>query len=206
MDNNKSDTREMIHLLSSRMHSGFVSYHIWKWLEQSRNINIGNEFVEKNLKILNRQPNFFHTVLRNSFYGFIIDLCMFFDKQAPSLSIDKIIDKINLSPDEILKICTIRDSQNYQLKKLKDIRDKEVAHLDLNIDRTTTNTVLYTDIEKLFASVQEIFNIVTNNFDSSIWTWPHIEPAVKREMELIFNNLERGENIRIEEINRKWEI
>ena len=119
---NKNTTQEindMIQLLSSRMHSAVMSYYFWKWLEQAHNINIGEEKVKRNLEIMNRQNNFFHTVLRSSFYSFVVDLCVFFDRQQPALSIDKIIPLVPLTKEDILKINEIREAQKNNIENLR---------------------------------------------------------------------------------------
>lgn len=200
------EINNMIQLLSSRMHSAVISYYFWKWLEQARNPNIGEKKAKRNLEIMNRQKNFFHTVIRSSFYSFVVDLCVFFDRQQPALSIDKIIPFVNLSEKDKAEINRIREEQKNNVKNLKDIRDKEVAHLDLDVDRSENKRVIYKEIEDLFNAVQEIFNIITNSFDRSIWSWNRFDNEVEHEMSWLFGNLEKGEQKRLDEINKKYKI
>lgn len=205
MESNKK-TKGMIDQLSGRLHTAFVSYHVWKWMEQSRNINIGEEKAYKNLEIMNRQINFFQTTLRGAFYSFVIDLAMFFDRQTPALSIDKIIGRIELSLEAQTRIQNLRNLNQEKLLMLKNLRDKEIAHLDMDVDRTQKKNLIYAEIEELFSAVQEIFNIVTNSFNRSVWAWGPIEKEVDHDMKWLFENLEEGENKRLVEINKKWDI
>jgi len=202
-DETTQEIKNMIELLSMRMHSAYMSYYFWKWLEQARNVNIGEEKANRNLKIMNHQKNFFHTVLRSSFYSFVIDLCIFFDRQQPALSIDKLISLVKLDTEEISKINEIRELQKINIENLKNIRDKEIAHLDLNVDRSENKNIIYIEVENLFNGVQEIFNIITKRFDNSIWSWNTFDNQVDHEMNWLFDNLERGEQKRMAEVEER---
>ena len=153
---------------------------------------------------MNLQKNFFHTAIKGAFYCFVIDLLIFFDKQTPALSVDKVVKLLDLSSSDEEKIEGIRKSQEDNISKLKNIRDKDIAHFDIKVDRSKTNTIIYQETEDLFKAVQDIFNILSLNIDRSLWIWDHIENEVKREMEWLFKNLKAGEIKRIEDINEKW--
>lgn len=197
----------MIKEASTRMHMAYVAYLTWKWLEQARNENKnGKDEALRHVEIMSKQTNFFHTALRGAFYIFIVDLCIFFDRQRPSLSLDKIIDSLDLSKDEIAKIDSLRDSQKESILKLKNLRDKDVAHYDIDFERPERNILLFQEVEDVFLSVQKIFNILSNNFNNSVWSWEHLNSDVEHEMEFLFNNLEKGEKVRVEEIYKKYNI
>lgn len=203
----KNNTEQMIKEASSRMHMAYIAYLTWKWLEQARNENkSGRDEALRHVEIMSKQPNFFHTAVRGSFYIFIVDLCIFFDRQKPALSLDKIIDSLDLSKEEVEKIDTLRDSQKESILKLKNLRDKDVAHYDIDFERPERNILLFKEVEDVFLSVQKIFNILSNNFNNSVWSWKHLNSDVDHEMEFLFNTLEKGEKARIEEIHKKYNI
>ncbi|KKQ77931.1 MAG: hypothetical protein A3A96_04115 [Candidatus Zambryskibacteria bacterium RIFCSPLOWO2_01_FULL_39_39] len=192
----------MINLATSRMSSAYFSYFVWKYIESSRNTNeAGAEKANRFVSIMGKYGYTFHSILRGSFYVFVIDLSIFFDKQNPSLNLKKIIDLLNPSEEDLKEINKLIDSQRANIKYLKDVRDKTIAHLDLNVDRSTFNSIIFKDTEELFDAVQKILNIITRTFNSSPWMWDIAENEVKHSMSWFIENLERGESKRIQDIN-----
>ncbi len=200
-EENKLVAKEMLTQLSSRMHTAVSSYYVWKWLEQARNINIGEEKANQNVKLMRLQNTFFHVVSRGSFYSFVIDLAIFFDKQDPALSLDKIIPLLDLNEEDKKLIEDIRKRQEVNIGKLKTIRDKDIAHFDIkNVDRTQTSKIIYHESEELFSAVQDIFNILSKNITGELFIWDHLENIINREMFWLMDNLKRGEDKRIQDI------
>ena len=188
------------------MHASYAAYQIWKWLEQSRNTNKdGIDKANDNVRLMNLQSGFFHSAIKGIFYVFVIDLCTFFDKQRPAVSIDKIINALNVGPEDKEKIEGIRKEQESNISKLKTLRDKTVAHSDFEFDPDTLGMVMYAETEELFKAVQEIFNLLSKNHDRSFWVWDHLDPQIKGEMEWLFENLKRGEAVRLKEIEDEYQ-
>ncbi|MEI6042507.1 MAG: hypothetical protein WCQ00_02995 [bacterium] len=202
MNNSKQEiTEELIKRMSMKIHSAYVSYLVWKWLEQSRNINAGEERAYRNVEVMNHQSNFFHVALQGSFYSFILDLSVFFDKQKPALSLENLLLHTNTSEENIEKIKAILAPHDKIIQQIKkDIRDKDVAHFDIGVDRTKPNMILYKETEDLFAAVQEVFNLISENFNGTLYFCAPDEESISFEMEYLLDNLEKGENKRKEDI------
>lgn len=195
-------TEELLQQMSGKIHVAHSAYYVWKWLEQARNLNSGKDIAEKNVEIMNRQRNFFKVALEGSFDLFILNLMIFFGRDD-TLSMKKLLQKITISDAERGAIDDILNKHENTIRNvLKRIRDKDIAHFDINIDRTLPNKIVYKEIEDLFESVGEIFNILSRNFNQSFWIFDHIDIQMKGDMEYLFENLERGEKGRIEEIDK----
>ena len=198
------DTEGLIQKMLNKIHSAYYSYHIWKWLEQARNINIGEEKANRNIQILNQQPTFFNIAIQGAFYNFIIDLSIFFDKHRQSLSLNKLLSRIKISDEDRKLIDGILLGKKAIIDQIKDkIRDKDVAHFDINVDRSQSNIIIYKEAEGLFEAVHEIFNILSSAFNNSLWIWDTAEEQINYEMSYLLDNMELGEKKRKEELNKK---
>ena len=62
----------------------------------------------------------------------------------------------------------------------------------------------YADMEALFVAVHEILNLLSQYNDRSYSVWDHIPKQIETEMSLMFENLERGERARLDEIDRQF--
>ncbi len=49
-----------------------------------------------------------------------------------------------------------------------------------------------------------MFNKLSKSFDKSFTTWDHLKEDSIRSTKFVFENLERGEKVRLEEIQKKW--
>ncbi|MEI6553038.1 MAG: hypothetical protein WCO09_00550 [bacterium] len=201
------DTEVLVQKMLNKIHSAYYSYHIWKWLEQARNINIGEEKANRNIQILNQQPTFFSVAIQGAFYNFIIDLSIFLDdnkSHKQSLSLNKLLSRIKISNEDRKLIDDILLGKKAIIYQIKNkIRDKEVAHFDTNVDRSQSNIILYKEAEGLFEAVHEIFNILSSTFNNSIWIWDTAEGQINDEMNYLLDNMELGEQTRKEELNKK---
>ncbi|MCX6716935.1 MAG: type II toxin-antitoxin system PemK/MazF family toxin [Candidatus Taylorbacteria bacterium] len=185
---------------AGRMHSAYGFYCVWKWIELSRNIQIGELLAKGNVEVMGRYPILFSVLLRSSFYNFIIDLSIFFDKNDDSLSINKIISELNIDNNIKEEIEKIIKSQKINIEKLKNIRNKDVAHFDMHFDRANIPNIVYKEFEELFFAVQKIFNILSTAFDGSKWVWNHFEEDTLRQGQIFFEDLRMAEKMRLDGI------
>ena len=211
----KSETvfQKAIEVLSSRMLSALGGYYIWKWMEQARNTNNlgGLDKANRNLNIFNRHLAFFGQIIKSTYKSFVIDLAFFFDKEGyeNSLSINKLLDlgRDKFSDDDITEIkkqiFEIKQKQGKNIALILELRTADVAHQELD---SRSRHVLYENIEALFKAVQEILNMITMKYDRSEHWWNHVEKEVNRQMDWVMNNLEKGENVRIKEIENKYKV
>ena len=177
--------REAIH----RMLSAYVAYLVWKWLEQSRNVNIGEGKARHNLSVMNTYPQFFNSTLKSSFYCFVLDLSVFFDKDFRSFSVYTLIRELQISEKAQGQIRKIIEGQFENIQFLTTLRNKLIAHSEYKFDAKTFEVIIYEKIESLFTATQQILNIVTLSYEHSVSYWTHLKAEIENEMESLFNKI-----------------
>ena len=178
----------------SRMYSALNSFYIWRWLEQSRNIHIGEAKAKKNLEIINRYKFFFIPVIINSYKGFVTDLSIFYDSERypETFSMGKLIKTLDgkLTKKELTslkeEISNIKKKHKISINIIRDLRNKNVAHQVLKVKRNAFNTA---EMEDLFIGTQKIIDLINDKYDNSTNSWKHAKEEVDKDMELLFNNL-----------------
>lgn len=203
------EIEKMINESAKRILSSFSAYLTWKWMEQFKSEEkYGALEAVKNVEILNKFGSFFQMSIKGTFYVFLIDICIFFDndKYGRALNLEKIIENIELKDEDRRKVDIILNSKKDFIKKLKKIRNKDIAHYEINFNRPESHVLLYKEVEDLFNSIQEIFKILTVNYNSSVWTWKHLVSVVDNNMKFLFENLEIGIEERNNRIKTKYNI
>lgn len=212
---NQPETKTTFEILydraTSRMHSALSAYHIWKWMEIAINLNQpgGKERTNRNLAIMNRHIAFFAQLKDSMYKTFVADLWIFFDKDGydDTFSLDKLIgatkDKLTQAQiDQMYSdIERIKREHGVSISLVQELRNAHVAHQEINAQSRYLN---YARIENLFAAVQEITNLISTAHSKSVHWWGHLENEVDRQMNWIFDNLERGESARLKEIDEKY--
>lgn len=198
----------ILEVAERRMLSALGGYYVWKYLELAINLNnpIGKEGVERNLKILNLYNAFFWQIRVSTYKSFVADLAIFFDKNGyeNTFSLRKLLDstKSKLPTSEVdqmeKEIEKIKKEHGVKISFVRELRDADVAHQEID---TKARHLLYENIESLFTAIQKILNLISHKYNRSISSWKHIEEDINHQMEWIFDNLERGEKSRLDEIN-----
>lgn len=197
-------------VVTNRMLSALSAYHIWKWLKQAININNegGEVVVKRHLEIINRHNAVFLQIMVSTYKSFVADLSIFFDSNSyETFSLKKFIKAAKDGNSDIefegieQKIINIKRERNITISFLNELRNADVAHQELE---SKARSIVFEEIEDLFLAVQEIINLISSEYNKSTSAWFHIEKEIDRQMEWIFNNLERGELIRLEEINNRY--
>ena len=228
------EVKELFNRMSHEISAVVESYHIWRTLTFSRSIpEVGKEQAEKNAALLSLYKDFFIPTEQSHLQTFVIGLMKFFDRNPQALSIaglvreleknksiftadvvrstfkdpmgyDPIKDDYEPITQEIKdKIEKLRKPHETLIANLKDIRDKQFAHTDME---TIKGTFVPNEVEALIAAVQEIFNKLSGNFDSSSTIWNHLKDDSIRSTKFLFENLERGEAQRRKEIEERWNL
>lgn len=203
---------DIFKIVRNRMYSALNSYFIWKTINQLMNINgeAGKIGAQENLDlVINKYKYFFQEIIISSYKTFVIDLSIFFDsdKYDETFSLNKLISIVekkdkSLNIDEIKKeIENIKKPHGQLIGLILKLRNQDVAHQGINPNQ---HTLIYSEVEGLFHAVHDILNKLTTYYDNSVSSWKHVENDMKRDIDLIFNNLKRGELLRIKEINKKW--
>ncbi|MEF2176051.1 MAG: hypothetical protein V3575_06245 [Candidatus Absconditabacteria bacterium] len=173
--------------------------------------------------ILNRYKNFYQITQMSLLYSSLGILSKIFDNCKDSITIYKIINyltsnhnKLDISKfqeankerifleelleryeginiDDINEINENLKKEDKSIKKLKYIRDKFVAHHDINFD---TWSISQSEIITLFALVEKILNTLSYKTDFSVNNYDHVEDY-KNEFKEIVDYLYDYEKYRI---------
>jgi len=227
------EVKELFNRMSHEISAVVESYHIWRTLTFSRSIpEVGKEQAEKNAALLSLYKDFFIPTEQSHLQTFVIGLMKFFDRHSQALSIaglireleknktiftadivrstfkdpggyDPIKDDYEPITREIKdKIEELRKPHEALIASLKDIRDKQFAHNDMETIKGAS--FVPNEVEALIEAIQEMFNKLSGNFNSSSTIWDHLKDDAIRSTQFVFANLERGEAERKEEIRRKY--
>ena len=228
------EARELFNRMRFEICAVVESYHIWRTLTFARSIpEVGQGQAEKNAKLMTLYKSFFIPTEQSHLQTFIIGLMKFLDRNPQTLSIAGLIKEIeknksvftadvirSVSPelaktdavkDDYVPITqeTIDEIEKFRkphetlIANLKNIRDKQFAHTDM---KTINGTFVPNEVEALIKTVQDMFNKLSNSFDLSGTTWDHLKEDSIRSTQFVFENLERGEMQRKEEIRKKYGI
>lgn len=228
------ETKELFNRMSHEICAVIESYHIWRTLTFARSIpEVGKEKAEKNAALLSLYKDFFIPTEQSHLQTFVIGLMKFFDRNSQALSIAALIkeleknktmftadvvrsvypalantgsikdDYIPITQDTTDEIEKIRKPHEALIANLKDVRDKQFAHTDM---KAIKGTFVPLEVEALIRAVQEMFNKLSNSFDLSGTYWDHLKEDSIKSTQFVFENLERGEAERKEEIKIKYGV
>jgi hypothetical protein len=192
---------------------------------------VGQERADKNAQLMSLYKDFFIPTEHSHLQVFIVGLMKFFDKNPSALSIRGLICQIQYSKEDLtvedLKnahphleemdavpqnyfpiknetisfVDEIFEKHRELIPKLKDIRDKEFAHVDIKPHR---GTFIPNEVEDLIKDVQEIFNRISNDFELSTTAFSFVKEGSINSTRFLLENLERGEIQRQEEFKKKY--
>ncbi len=164
---------------------------------------------------------------------FIIGLLKFFDKDTRALSFANLIKQIKenegvFTPDILKSVYPHLDQIgllnndylpikqediNYfegliekhkeLISSLKDIRDKQFAHTDMEV---INKTFVPNEVEELINDIQDMFNKLSNSFDRSSTSWDYMKTDSINGTKFLLDSLEQSEIQRKKEIRDKWGI
>ncbi len=217
--------------LSDEMCNVVQAYYLWSALAFARSIpEAGKEHAEENVMIMNRHKHFFIQTEDSHLRAFIIGISKFFDRDQRSLSIKRLIEKIEeskdfITPEVVLEVYpdrfngdevihytpledgdiqyieSLRADHEVVIQKLKEIRDKRLAHTSIEIIK---GTFVPNEVEKLIIAIQEMFNKLSSRFDQSTTRWDHLKEGAVMDTELLLRSLKMGEMQRIAKIEKEY--
>lgn len=194
----------------SRMYNAVDAYYLWKQLEIAININNkGKAVAEKNVSIMNDYSYLFLPLFPITYKSFIVDLAVFFDqtREDDSFSLKKLVSSLKdkISEDKLKALRTeiekIKKSHGVTISLIQELRNADVAHQKIV---PVLRKLKYSEIEGLIIAVQEILNLISHLHNDFFTIWDNVEDQVINDLQRIFNNLERGEKGRLEEIEREY--
>ncbi len=209
-DNQK--IKDLFRLTTDRMFTALESYYLWKKFSQMINVNeVGEVQAKENVAFFQKYWKFFHPVFQSSYKSFVTDLSIFFDasKYDETFSLKKLIEEIKTFVSEaeyeaiVNEISVIKKRHGVTIDLILELRNREVAHQEM--DRKSRE-VIFKDIEDLFKGVQEILNLLSKYYNRGVTYWDHIEEDVLHSFDWVKGNLQRGEKVRLREIEEKYNI
>lgn len=180
---------------------------------------VGQEQADKNAKLMAIYKDFFIPTEQSHLHTFIIGLMKFFDKNPRALSVAGLAREIERNKDiftvdivrsiypDLARIGAVEDNyvpinqevinsinqlrENHEtlITNLKNIRDKQCAHTDME---TIKGTFVPLEIETLIEAIQETLNGLSGIFDLSSTTWDHLKHDSIGSTQFLLKNLERG--------------
>lgn len=195
---NKVTSKEITDYFRANIFESIVAYSAWKMIFGSRSTGMmPPDMAEHYIKIQNYHSGFFPSVENAFLFQFVIKVLHSFDSRTDSFSlyvVDKVLtEKFVLENEKIINA-------------LKSVRNKIFAHRDISINQETSKN--YTipsmnDLDQFFNNLIEFYNSLTLIVDDSSTVFNNAY-EIKKEIEFLFMNIQRGERARIEEINIKW--
>lgn len=220
------EIKSLFKRLSDEMCLIVESYYIWRTLTFAVSIlEVGEEKANRNVQIISRYADFFVATRHSHFQTFVLGLYKFFDTTGGTLSVRKLIEEIDkyqyafkpevvrlalpqlgehgLIPDDytpidaatLAKIAFLEAEQNRIRGTLENIRHG-VAHAVLDKKQ---DVFIPAEVEYFISVVQEIFNTLSGKFDLSSTHWGHLQDGAIYATNYLLDDLERGEQKRMEE-------
>lgn len=172
-------------------------YTGWKMIYHARsNGVVSKEMAEKYTNIQQQAGSFFILIERACLVSFITLICHAFDKRSDSMSLEK--------TDRILYNNFFNENKKV-IGDLKKARDNIFAHRNIQIDPKEIIIPSIDDLNHFFKNLEKVYNQISSKIDGSSAWFDNIE-NLKREIELVYMNLDRGEMMRKKEIhiNHSW--
>jgi len=186
--------KEIIDYFMSNIYESFSAYNAWKmiFLSKSKKV-VSEEMAKRYVEIQKYHKDFFVTIEQSCLVHFVIMSLHSFDRRDDSYS----LYKVNQKGTE-----TFVKNNKKVIKALRDLRNKLFAHKDINKNNQYKIPSVIS-LDSFFRNLMEFYNKLTSKLYSSSTNFSNAE-SVKRDIELLFMNLYRGEAIRKREINIKW--
>lgn len=189
------EKNEVIKYFLKNIFEAKSAYEAWKMIFAAKSHNIVNQIMaERYVKIQNYHSKFFVLTQHAFLVMFTVLVCHVFDKRSDSFSLDK-------ADDEEYKI--FYNNNNIIIEKLKIIRHKIFAHRDIEVDPNEISIPSIDDLDKFFKNLEELYNKISLKINNSMAIFNAI--SLRDDIEHLYMNLERGENVRIKEIDIEWD-
>jgi len=189
-------TKKVLDYFRTNIFEAFSAYNAWKiiFLSKSEAV-VPKEMAEKYVEVQNYHKNFFITTERALLTNFVLLSLHSFDKRDDSFSLYKV--------DEPAIEKFISDNKE-TIKQLTKLRHKLFAHRDSKLKITEFQIPSVEKLDTYFKNLIEFYNEKTKSLLSSTTLFTNAV-EVKRDVELLLQNLYRGEKIRKLAISIEWE-
>lgn len=189
------DKKEILDYFRNNLFEAYGAYNAWKVIAYSKYSGVvSQEQAEHYVKIQKYHPQFFLMAERSFLVNFVLFALHPFDRDDRSYS---------LYAYDRDKTEAFVAANKEVIDALFQARNKVFAHRDAGIDPKSITIPSLEKLDPFFTYLHEFYNELTREFDQSRTMFDNAE-ALKREIELLFMNLERGETVRLKEIDIKW--
>lgn len=210
-----------------------ASHRIFNELWRSNKINlVGKKKANNNVDVMKKYKYFFTTILEASKCFTLIEVYKFFDS-SESRTIYWILDYAEKNIDRLgknnfseyhknrdiisllfddykeLEIGEIKrfkrrlKNNEARIERLKDYRDKNLAHDDFSKKETK---ISLKDIQVLLKIVKDIIDFFFYKLDFSSTDYKNYEDVPIEDVKRLFKDLYQSESLRLEEIKRKYKL
>mgnify|MGYP001612763423 CR=1 FL=1 len=187
-----------IEYFRSNIYEALAAYSGWKTIVYARYYDVvGKEMADKYARIENYHVNFFIAIEYSFLLNFVILLMHAFDTDDRSYSLYKV---------EKEKTEAFILNNKEVLDNLFLLRNKFFAHREININNISKNEYTVPPVIKLdlfFENLIRFYNELSVVVDDSTTIFNNAL-EIKQDIERMFMNLYRGENIRKVDIDVKW--
>jgi len=197
---------------------------------------VGKKNAETAVKVFNLYKDFFIQTEDSHLDFFVITILKFFDSDNRSLSLHSLVNEISENKDvftsdtligmypdrfndeEFKKTYKpIKDEDIYKIKNdikgirrklpvlqtLKDIRNKQVAHYEIEF---TKLSFIPNEVGDLINAIQDVMNKISSRIEESETSWNNLKDGAIEDTNRIIENLHKGEQLRLKEIDEKYGI
>lgn len=198
MSEEKLTKKEITDYFRSNIFESINAYSSWKMILGSRSSGmIPADMAERYVKIQTYHSDFFLGAERAFLFQFVIQILHSFDPRTDSVSLYQ-VDK-NTTEKFVLE-------NEKVIQALRDVRNKIFAHRDIKTNQEKLNEYKIpsmNDLDQFFKNLIDFYNSLTNITDRSHTAFDNAY-NIKHDIENLFMNVQRGETIRIQEIDIKW--
>ncbi|PIR91985.1 hypothetical protein COU01_04125 [Candidatus Falkowbacteria bacterium CG10_big_fil_rev_8_21_14_0_10_44_15] len=187
--------KEQIDYFRGSIFEAKSAYNAWKMIVFSCwYAYVGKDLAEKYVKVQQYHKDFFGLAERSFLFHWVILVLHCFDDRKDVFSLKKVASK-NYN-------AFIKDTGNAKvLKNLKNVRNTLLAHRSKTIKSKEVGSV--EELDTFWKNLENFYNTICHDFDKSKTLFNNTE-NVKHDIENLFYNLERGENVRKNEIDIEW--
>lgn len=170
-------------------------YTAWKMICHARSIGIvSKEMAERYTAIQKQAGSFFILAERAYLISFVMMVCHVFDKRSDSMSLEKV-------DDDLYRLFFRKNKKVIEV--LKKARNNIFAHRNIQIDPREIVIPSVDDLDNFFSNLEKLYNDLSSKIDNSSAWFDNVQ-NLKREIERVYMNLDRGEMQRKKEIDIEW--
>jgi hypothetical protein len=193
------DKKNITDHFRNNIFEAYSHYNVWKMIAYSKASGVvGEKMAQRYVEVQKYHNSFFALTQRSSLIAFVMLVLHPFDKDPRALSLYEV------SKEKTEQFISENKSV---LDELYRARDKVFAHSDKSGEDGGIQNYLLPSIDRLdafFKNLIVFYNQMCNSTDGSFTIFDNAED-MKNDVEALFMNIYRGEQVRIGEIKLEWD-